>query len=397
MLRRQRSELVVSPLPGGVVVQGSPGMVRALAERVRAVAGSVDIERIGGILASAAAAIDQLAGEGGGTAQYFEFSPRAMDLLKQHGAIPTGDGFFRSMVHDSRQLAGNLDWKPIDPSSELLQLQTTAIGLVLQASIAELAESVQRVEEKLEHLLDTVWSDKVGEIVAHHRVLGELVESSNEGHRLSDTDWSTIEHLRTEIGRNIDSTRVLLRLSMTRAEAGRSASSRAGAAKRLLDADFVEGLALLALCEHNLASWHHLRVQRVRESEPLHLDRTLARVESDLALHRLEDQRLVDDLTIYVDDLAQPRGLEGLELWKRDQLESNTAVLRTAIDHFATQRTLDVRGEGTAALPTLMESLNVAKDWSVDRTKDAYRFVRRRGSPGDDVIEIETGDSREIG
>ena len=127
-------------------------------------------------------------------------------------------------------------------------------------------------------------------------------------------DWSTIEHLRTEIGRNIDSTRVLLRLSMTRAEAGRSASSRAGAAKRLLDADFVEGLALLALCEHNLASWHHLRVQRVRESEPLHLDRTLARVESDLALHRLEDQRLVDDLTIFVDDLAQPRGLEGLEL-----------------------------------------------------------------------------------
>ena len=247
-----------------------------------------------------------------------------MDLLKQHGAIPTGDGFFRSMVHDGEQLAGNLDWKPINASTELLQLQTVAVGLVLQASIAELAESVQRVEEKLEHLLDTVWADKVGEIVAHHRVLGELVESSNEGHRLSDTDWSTIEHLRTEIGRNIDSTRVLLRLSMSRADAGRTASSRAGAAKRLLDADFVEGLALLAVCEHNLASWHHLRVQRVRESEPAHLDRTLARVESDLALHRLEDQRLVDDLTIYVDRLAQPRGLEGLELWKRNQLESNT-------------------------------------------------------------------------
>jgi len=190
---------------------------------------------------------------------------------------------------------------------------------------------------------------------------------------------------------------VLLRLSMTRADAGRTASSRAGAAKRLLDADFVEGLALLAVCEHNLASWHHLRVQRVRESEPVHLDRTLARVESDLALHRLEDQRLVDDLTIFVDRLAQPRGLEGLELWKRNQLEANTAVLRSAIDHFATQRTLDVRGDGTAALPTLLESLNVAKDRSVDLSKYIYRFVRRQGSSGDDVIEIESGGgNREI-
>ena len=275
MLRRQRSELVVSPQPGGVVVQGSPGLVRALAERVREIARSVDVERIGAMLTTAATAIDQLASEGGAEAQYFEFSPRAIDLLKQHGAIPTGEGFFRSMVHDGAQLAGNLDWKPINASADLLQLQTVAVGLVLQASIAELADSVQRVEEKLEHLLDTVWADKVGEVVAHHRVLDELVGSSNEGHRLSHTDWSTIEHLRTEIGRNIDSIRVLLRLSMSRAEAGRTASSRAGAAKRLLDADFVEGLALLAVCEHNLASWHHLRVQRVRESEPVHLDRTL--------------------------------------------------------------------------------------------------------------------------
>ena len=378
------------------MVQGTPGLVRALAERVREIARSADIERIGQMLAKAATAIDQLATEGGADAQYFEFSPRAMDLLKQYGAIPAGDGFFRSMVHDGEQIAGNLDWKPIDATAELLQLQTVAVGLVLQASIAELAESVQRVEEKLEHLLDTVWADKVGEVVAHHRVLGELVGSSNEGHRLSDTDWSTIEHLRTEIGRNIDSIRVLLRLSMSRAEAGRTASSRAGAAKRLLDADFVEGLALLAVCEHNLASWHHLRLQRVRESEPVHLDRTLARVESDLALHRLEDQRLVDDLTIYVDRLAQPRGLEGLELWKRNQLESNTTVLRAAVDHFVTQRTLDIRGDGTAALPTLRESLNVAKDWGVGRTIDVYRFVRRQGSSGDEILEIEPDGTDQI-
>lgn len=40
--------------------------------------------------------------------EYFEFSDRAHRLLKEHGAIPTKDGnFFRSMVHDGKNLAGN--------------------------------------------------------------------------------------------------------------------------------------------------------------------------------------------------------------------------------------------------------------------------------------------------
>ncbi len=371
-------------------------MVRAFAERVRSIARSVDVERIGTMLTTAAAAIDELAKSGDSTPQYFEFSPRAMDLLKQFGALPTGDGFFRSLVHAGEELAGNpltdLDWTPIDASTDLLQLQTVAVGLVLQASIKDLADSVQRVEDKLEHLLDTIWADKVGEIVAHHRVLSELIESSNQGHPLSATDWSSIEHLRTEIGRNIDACRVLLRMSVARADAGRTASSRSGAAKKLLESDFVEGLALLAVCEHNLASWHHLRVQRVREAEPEHLERTLGRVETDLTLQQLEDQRLVDDLTFFVDRLAQPRGLEGLELWKRDQLQANTESLRVGIDRFATQRTLDIRGVELAALPTLRESLNVAKDWSVDHAEDAVRWVRRRrSSSDDDAAALESG------
>jgi hypothetical protein len=397
MRRRQRSELVVAPQPGGVVVQGPPGKVRAFAERVRSIARSVDVERIATMLTTAAAAIDELAGSGDGTPQYFEFSPRAMDLLKQFGALPAGDGFFRSMVRDGEKFAGNLDWTPIDASADLLQLQTSAVGLVLQASIKDLADSVQRVEDRLEHLLDTIWADKVGEIVAHHRVLSELIESSNQGHPLSATDWSSIDHLRTEIGRNIDACRVLLRLSVARADPGRTASSRSAAAKKLLESDFVEGLALLAVCEHNLASWHHLRLQQVRENEPEHLERTLGRVETDLTLHQLEDQRLVDDLTFFVDRLAQPRGLEGLELWKRDQLQANTESLRVGIDRFATQRTLDVRGVELAPLPTLRESLNVAKDWSVDHAQDAVRWVRRRGSSADDAAddaaaELESGD-----
>lgn len=41
--------------------------------------------------------------------EYFEFSERALALIKEHGLISTKDGFFRSFVRDEKHFAGNLD------------------------------------------------------------------------------------------------------------------------------------------------------------------------------------------------------------------------------------------------------------------------------------------------
>ena len=381
-------DLVVSTEAGGLVVQGSATGIQRFADRLREVVQTIDVAQAGAALTAVRAGIEQVqaAAGDGSTPLYFEFSPKSLELLKQHGAIPTADGFFRSMVHDGAQIAGNVDWKPVAPGPELMQLQTAAVGLALQASLKELADAVQRVEDKIDHLTDRIRSVQVGEIMAHHRVLDELVGASDEGHPMSSTDWSSIEHLRTEVVRNIDGLRVLLRTSASHSDGGWSASSRAAAARKLLDVEFAETLSLLAVSERNLAAWHRLRVERVELAEPEHLERTLDRVEGDLAIHRAEDQRLVQDFTTFVDRLASPNGLEGLELWKRDQLARDTRELRGAIDHFAAMRVLDVDTENRRELPTTWESVLVAKDRGLEGAGRVRDFVTRRGRQPDDEL-----------
>ena len=374
------SDLIVSTEPGGVVVQGSASGIRRFAGRLREVVEHLDVAEAGAVLATVREGIDRIsaAAADGSKPLYFEFSPKSLKLLEQHGAIPTTDGFFRSMVHDGSQFAGNVDWKPVTPGPELVQLQSAAVGLALQASLKELADAVQRVEDKVDHLTDRIRAVQVGEIVAHHRVLDELIDASDDGHPMSSTDWSTIEHLRTEIVRNIDGLRVLLRTSASHADGGWSATSRAAAAHKLLAVEFVETLGLLAVSERNLAAWHRLRVERVERSEPEHLERTIGRVESDLALHRAEDQRLVDDLTGFIDRLASPNGLEGLELWKRNQLARDTRELRRSIDEFAAMRVLDVDTGRRRELPTTWQSMVVAKDRGLEGAGWVRDFVTRR-------------------
>lgn len=322
---------------------------------------------------------------------YFEFSPRAMALLEQHGAIPTGDGYFRSMVHDGSQLAGNLDWRAVTPGPELVQLQTLAVGLALQASLAELAAAVARVEDKLDHLTDRIRSFQVGEVISHHRVLSEMITAVDDGHAIGDTDWSSVEHLRTEIVGNVDGARNLLRSPIAKAEPGRTASGRAAAARRLIDHDFVDTLGLLAASEHNLAAWHRIRVDRVQRSEPEHLERTLARVEGDLAVHRAEDQGLVDELVSFIDRLAEPTGLEGLELWKRNQLARDIEILRNAVVSFAAQRVLDTTPAGHDELPTLRQSVVEVKNRSLVGTAWAWDRVTRRDRGGEGEVELHDG------
>jgi hypothetical protein len=183
---------------------------------------------------------------------------------------------------------------------------------------------------------------------------------------------------------------VLLRAPISRSEPGWSASSRAATAKRLLDEDFGETLGLLSVCEHNLASWHRLRIDRVEHKEPEHLERTLARVEDDLALHRAEDQQLADDLASFIDRLAEPNGLEGLELWKRRQLAANTAALREHVDRFTEEHVLDGDASDRPELPTLKESLVEAKDRGVDVADRVWRSIRSRTSRTDEP-ELEPG------
>jgi hypothetical protein len=89
----------------GVIVEGSPTAVSAFVDQMldatKEVGGrSRHFVADGVQVAANISAFRQTHRE------YFEFSDRARKLLKEHGAIATKDGYYRSFVHNGK-LAGN--------------------------------------------------------------------------------------------------------------------------------------------------------------------------------------------------------------------------------------------------------------------------------------------------
>ena len=382
-LKDNRSPLVMTARDDGIVaVQGPPDAIERFAERAQTVLGSPRVAQATQLVSALGSSIDAIPGVGEGAPRLYQFSQRAMDLLRVNGVIAPDSGFFRAVSEEGRLP----DWMPITSSADVMQLQTAAVGLALQASIKSLTDAVERVENRLDELRDLVRSGQVGEVLGHHRVISErLAMIDGPADRgLSDTDWMAIAHLHPHIVSGLERTRFFIRSRMGMTEPGRMVRSRVEAAERLTEANLPDALGLLATCEHNLAGWQRLRLDRVVRLEPAHLDGVLADMDASLALHREEDQALIDDLAAMMEALMEPTGLEGLEILQRRRLIRHVEAIHEATTTFARQRDLTMPALSNGRLPTLRDSTNLVATkmldgtkWTIDRARKGGRVTRR--------------------
>lgn len=373
-----RDELIVSARQDGIVaIQGSESAVERFAERAQTVLGSPRLAQATQVVSMLGSSIDAVPGVGEGSPRLYQFSQRAMELLRSNGIIAPDSGFFRTIAQEGRLP----EWMPITSGADIIQLQTAAVGLALQASIKNLTDAVERVENRLDELRDLVRSGQVGEVLGHHRVLTERLAMIGDpnGPGLSDTDWMAVAHLHPHIVSGLERTRFFIRSRMGMTGPGRMVRSRVDAAERLIEANLPDALGLLATCEHNLAGWQRLRLDRVVRREPTHLDAVLVDMDSSLALHRAEDQALVDDLVAMMDALMDTTGLEGLEVLQRRRLIRHVEAIHDATATFARQRDLAMPHLANGRLPTLRDSTSLVASKVLDGTKWTYDRARRRG------------------
>ena len=367
---------------GVIAVQGPVDAVERFAERAHRVIGSPNFSKATQYASTIASSIDVIPGVGEDQhPRVFQFSQRALELLRDNQLIDAGDGFFRSVLGEGRQLPASVDWKQLPNTADIIQLQTAAVGLALHASIKNLADAVERVENRVDELRDLVRSGQVGEVLGHHRVIRErlaMIEDTN-GSGLGETDWSAVAHLHPHIVSGLERTRFFIRSRMGMTEPGRMVRSRVDAAERLVEANLADALGLLATTEYNLVGWQRLRLDRVTRTEPGHLDAVLADMESSLELHRNEDQALVDDLADLIERLMEPTGLEGLEMLKRRRLIRHVETIHSATMTFARQRQLVMPPILNNDLPGFRDSTGLIADKTKDGGKWAYDKVKRGG------------------
>lgn len=395
--RRPRPEsmaLVLVGQPDGVLVTGQPGAVESAVARLLEVGGERArvASGIADLAAVAATASAFVAGQG----QYVRLTARSMALLREHGLLPTDGGTFWGIVRDPKRIRGVLDFEKVDLGpQQMMALQTAAVSLALRAAIKEVQAAVERVENKVDAVLDLLRSDRLGDVLGTRRRLEPLVDRVRREGVISATDWSTVATIGTDVARDIEALRAYIRAQLQRADGGWRTGDRVSDAQRLFDKKglLVESLALLLVAEHNLAAWHELRIAHVRVDEPSHLPWTIEDAQTAIKAELDDDQALVDAVRLVADRLTTPMALDGLAPWQRNALTTARLQLDDLAGWFADQRLLDITPLEAVAYPSPKQSLqHVGRSLSdlAGRTFDAARDRRRGRSQAAGELAAET-------
>ncbi|MEQ1698711.1 MAG: hypothetical protein ABMA25_01310 [Ilumatobacteraceae bacterium] len=295
--------------------------------------------------------------------EYFEFSARALKLLKEHGAIATDDGFFRSFVRKGAHFAGNLDWKKVDLSPEqALSMQAAAGQMALKAAIKEVTAAIERVEGKVDQLVRSAQAERLGSVLGDRATLHPLAERVRATGEISATDWSTVSTLGSQIARDIETLRAYVMKRLDAVESGSFVRSRADEAEELAEDLMRESIALLVVAEQNYVLWQELRLANGLNRERSAVANLTHDIQAQLTALAAVDQRLVDRLAEVIRQLTEPTGFEGLAPLGKRKLLGHAAELEKVAAWFVDQRHLDLVASEAVSYPSLAESLGKVGD-----------------------------------
>lgn len=374
----------------GVLVAGPNANVSAVVAHLEAV-GGLSVEASSVVAADALAVFASGYADGATSMQYIRHTARSAELLRTHGAIPTGEGAYRSMVIGPNGIAGNLDWSVVDVGPErALAFQSAAVGLALRTAVRQVEVAVERVEEKVDQIAELLRAERLGDALGDRRTLESLVQRVHDGEGLSAADWSSVAALGPAITRDLEKLRAHVRLQLAEAEAGWWPRTRAAAADGLLaDRLLTETMALIVVAEHNFSLWQQLRIERIERHEPDHLRSGVRHARSAMREHLDQDQLLLDQLREVQERLLEPAKIDGLAPRQSRRLESAARELDAVVAWFAEQRLLDVEASERAARPGLRDSLRHVGTQTVGVARGAGNRLRR--SRDDGTGDVGTG------
>ena len=359
----------------GLVVQGSRASVTAFIDQMKDAT-----TRAGGqsssVVADPSSRATQLMSLVESHREYIEFSDRAWSCLKELHSVPSEDGFFRGLVQRGKQLAENLDWHPSDVGPEqALGLQTFAAQMALQAAIKDLTAAIERVEGKVDQLVELARSERLGAAAGDRHTLQPLVDRVRATGRLSQTDWSTIAPLGALIARDVESLRAYIRRQLAEVKSTPFARARAEEANDLADDMMKESIALLVVVEANYALWQELRIAHAANHEADALDEIREQVTGQLRSFTEADQHVVTDLCDVVEKLIEPTGYEGFAPLQRARLRRHVEELVDVAKWFSDQRHLDIEVQDLAELPDFAESFSKVRSIVGDGAQRTSRLL----------------------
>jgi hypothetical protein len=374
-------ELVIAVTAGGMLIDGDLKAVESYLEKIKAVAGqAVDVAGItkgaaGNLAGLAVGAVSAFAQNG----QFVQLSERSMQAIRNGNLIQGDAGFFRmTTISDGGKFLEQLQWRPVSLGpTQMVSIQMIAVQMTLKMAIAEVDESVRRVEGKVESVLKLVEANRVGDVRGHYAAVDRMVRNLDSTGILTATDWDSIAPLRTDLEVVIERLRAHVAETLESFDASKPVQERAEVLKKAVeDKSLGETLNLLVLAEESMNKWQRLRIARVQDVEPEHSQQVIDDAFDLLSTQVAEDGKLYSRAMEVLETYSRTDRIDGFRFWSVRDVAKHSKKLRDDLDAFARARRHQLAEWEELSTPTVGDAasrvIEVADDYS-DRALEAAK------------------------
>lgn len=412
-LPRTDGELVLMSGPEGVLVGGDPVEVERYVARIREVAGetanvtAVDQAFIGnafGLTSGGASLLGQ-------SAKFVQLHAESVKALKVGKTIPGDPGYYRMMTRgaDGKFLT-QLQWKATSLNPQrLMAVQMIAIQVALTSAIAQVEESVQRVEDKVDAVLALAEAKRAGDVIGNRETVLRLVHYVDRHGRLPDALWESVSTLGPVLDATVEQLRNHVERVLASLTSAASVPERARLSRRAIEVSKLrETLDLLVIAEDSLHKWQRLLVARVATTERDHLSEVLGESRELLRRQLQKDGMLYQQAKVAIDAAAKIKSTDGFRVRSLQKLVRYRDALRDGLDSFAKARGRQVETWDDLEPPDLKEAVAGTVDMAIAATartmtgagtrltKIGEGFLedieRRQNAASDTALRKESGD-----
>lgn len=363
----REGEVAVSVQAEGLLVAGDPAEIESYVERIQGIVGhavgvaGVDKASLGnttGLAAGAAAFLGQ-------SAKFVQLHPESVKAIQKGQLIPGTDGFYRMMTRGAdKKFVSQLQWKNANLTpTRMMSLQMVAVQLALKSAIAEVEESVQRVEGKVEEVLRLAHANRSGDVLGDRVTIDRMVAYLDRHGSFSDADWDAIAGIGPALNRTVEQLRHHADRTLRSFDPAKPIQDRAEfIVNAVQNNQLGETLSLLVVAQESLFKWQRLRLARVEATQPEHVQQVLDDARDLLARQLAEDGALFQRARDILEAVAKTEAIDGLRFWSVSGLERSLPALRQDLDRFAKSRRAQMHEWSEFKAPSARDGASAAID-----------------------------------
>lgn len=254
----------------------------------------------------------------------------------------------------------------IPPTVGAAAFPPAAVALVgVQLALSQMSEQINArldvIKDKVDAVLNLASAQLLGDVYGHQRLLKRKLEEIDDGSALTDTDWSSIASLGTDLEVGVERLRQHAVRTLLTMNANDDADKRAEHLKKAVtDGRLCETLQLLLVAQQSLYMWQRLRLERVSTAEPDFIGQTTASARTTLREQLGADRELADKLRRTIDSYAFLRVSEVHRQLSGRTLTKYRAPLAEMVDKFIEIRGLQVDSWIGTRHATVREAVDAA-------------------------------------